>query len=62
MGGVYERGLLAELIVTLEEWYAVAERALRTWPLERVTVADVPEIVDALVTDQPVKRLLLIAD
>ena len=28
----------------------------------RVTVADVPEIVEALVTGQPVKRLLLIAD
>ena len=28
----------------------------------RVTVADVPEIVDALVTGQSVKRLLLIAD
>ena len=28
----------------------------------RVTVADVPEIVQALVTGQPVKRLLLIAD
>jgi (2Fe-2S) ferredoxin len=27
-----------------------------------VTVADVPEIVEALVTGQPVKRLLLIAD
>ena len=28
----------------------------------RVTVADVPEIVDGLVEDQPVKRLLLTAD
>ncbi|MFL6501465.1 MAG: (2Fe-2S) ferredoxin domain-containing protein [Candidatus Udaeobacter sp.] len=28
----------------------------------RVSVADVPEIVDALVTGQPVKRLMLAAD
>jgi len=28
----------------------------------RVTVADVPEIVDGLVTDQPVKRLMLAQD
>ena len=28
----------------------------------RVTVADVPEIVDGLVTDQPVKRLIVTAD
>ena len=28
----------------------------------RVTVADVPEIVDGLATDQPVKRLLISAD
>ena len=28
----------------------------------RVTVADVPEIVDALVNAQPVKRLMLIGD
>jgi (2Fe-2S) ferredoxin len=28
----------------------------------RVTVADVPEIVDGLVKDQPVKRLVLTAD
>jgi len=28
----------------------------------RVTAADVPEIVDGLVTDQPVKRLMVTAD
>jgi len=28
----------------------------------RVTVADVPEIVDGLITGQPVKRLMLTAD
>ena len=28
----------------------------------RVTVADVPEIVDGLVKDQPVKRLVITAD
>ena len=28
----------------------------------RVTTADVPEIVDGLVTGQPIKRLLLTAD
>ena len=28
----------------------------------RVTVADVPEIVDGLVTGQPVKRLMVTAD
>ena len=28
----------------------------------RVTVEDVPEIVDALITGQPVKRLMIVAD
>ena len=34
--GVFTRGLLAELEVTLGEWYAVAAPALAVWPLERV--------------------------
>ena len=29
---------------------------------ERVTVADVPEIVDGLVKDQPIKRLVITAE
>jgi hypothetical protein len=40
--GTFVRGLLAELEVTLGEWYAVAAPALAAWPLERVRVSDVP--------------------
>ncbi len=40
--GVFARGMLAELKVTLAEWYAVGSVALAAWPLERATVTDVP--------------------
>lgn len=44
-GGVFARGMLAELTVTLREWYAAARAALRAWPVERVAVRDVPGLV-----------------
>jgi uncharacterized protein (TIGR02996 family) len=40
--GVFTRGLLAELEVTLSEWYAVAGGALAVWPLETARATDVP--------------------
>jgi len=44
----FTRGLLAELNVTLGEWYAVAERALTAWPIERVRATDVPGLTFAV--------------
>jgi uncharacterized protein (TIGR02996 family) len=40
--GVFERGMLAGLRVTLADWCAAAPAALAEWPVERVEVADVP--------------------
>jgi uncharacterized protein (TIGR02996 family) len=40
--GEFERGMLAGLTATLAGWYDAAERALAAWPVERVTVSDVP--------------------
>lgn len=40
--GVFSRGLVAELEVTLGEWYAVGAGALAAWPIERVRASDVP--------------------
>lgn len=40
--GVFTRGTLAELTLTLGEWYAVAETALSRWPFETFTASDVP--------------------
>jgi uncharacterized protein (TIGR02996 family) len=40
--GVFRRGLLAEVDVTLAEWVAGAERALAGWPIELVRATDVP--------------------
>ncbi len=40
--GVFTRGLLSELEVTLGEWYTLASSALFVWPIERVRVSDVP--------------------
>src|SRR4051794_7589300 len=34
--------MLAELTLTLGEWYAVAEKALTRWPIEKFTASDVP--------------------
>jgi uncharacterized protein (TIGR02996 family) len=39
--GVFERGMLSELYITLGQWYEVAQKAL-SWPLKRVIVQDVP--------------------
>jgi uncharacterized protein (TIGR02996 family) len=40
--GEFERGMLAGLTVTLDEWSAAAPAALAAWPVEGVSVADVP--------------------
>src|SRR5205085_2366171 len=40
--GTFKRGMLTELAVTLDEWYLVAEAAVREWPVEWVTVPQVP--------------------
>ena len=40
--GTFTRGLLAELSVTLGEWFAVAPVALTMWPLELATATDIP--------------------
>jgi uncharacterized protein (TIGR02996 family) len=40
--GEFERGMLAGLTVTLDQWYDAAARALAAWPVERVTVSDAP--------------------
>jgi uncharacterized protein (TIGR02996 family) len=38
----FERGMVVGLTLTLGEWYDVAGRALAAWPVERVSVRDVP--------------------
>lgn len=40
--GVFERGMLTELAVTLEQWYSAAPIALLMWPLARGVIRDVP--------------------
>jgi uncharacterized protein (TIGR02996 family) len=40
--GVFARGMLAELELPLDRWYAVAYDVLRRWPLDRVRATDVP--------------------
>jgi uncharacterized protein (TIGR02996 family) len=40
--GVFARGLLSELELPLDRWYAAADDVLRRWPLDRVRAADVP--------------------
>ena len=40
--GIFARGMLAELSLTLGDWYAVACDAVAAWPIERVTITDVP--------------------
>jgi len=46
--GVFARGMLSELTLTLGEWYAVAGDAVATWPVESVAIADVPGLVIAV--------------
>ncbi|MCE9562588.1 MAG: TIGR02996 domain-containing protein [Planctomycetes bacterium] len=43
--GTFTRGMLAELSLTLGEWYAVAPKSLASWPLEQVAIRDVPGLV-----------------
>src|SRR5262245_34416603 len=38
--GTFERGMLAELALTLGEWLALAPAALVAWPLERAAATD----------------------
>jgi uncharacterized protein (TIGR02996 family) len=40
--GTFSRGMLSELTVTLGEWYDIAPAALLAWPVEAVSVSDVP--------------------
>jgi len=40
--GIFTRGMLSELSLTLGEWYAIASKAFTSWPLERVSITDVP--------------------
>ncbi|QJW99874.1 TIGR02996 domain-containing protein [Frigoriglobus tundricola] len=46
--GVFSRGMLAELDVTLQLWHAVAPFALAAWPIERVRATDVPGLTFAV--------------
>lgn len=40
--GVFVRGLLTELEITLGEWYTLASSVLTLWPIEVVRATDVP--------------------
>ena len=40
--GAFARGMLAELSLTLADWYSLAAVALANWPVERVVLTDVP--------------------
>lgn len=40
--GLFTRGMLSELSVTLGEWYALSKKVLLLWPLERIEITDVP--------------------
>ncbi len=40
--GIFARGMLCELMLTLGEWYAVATAALLSWPIELVPITDAP--------------------
>jgi uncharacterized protein (TIGR02996 family) len=42
VAGIFERGMLTELAITLEQWYMAAPVALLTWPLTRGAIRDVP--------------------
>ena len=39
--GVFTRGLLSELVLTLADWRTLAPHALAAWPIERATITDV---------------------
>ncbi|MDB5306469.1 MAG: hypothetical protein JWO38_671 [Gemmataceae bacterium] len=43
--GVFVQGMLAELAVTLDECVTSGAAALARWPVERITVLDVPGLV-----------------
>jgi len=40
--GLFKRGMLCELSLTIEQWCAIAERAVATWPIERISITNVP--------------------
>lgn len=40
--GVFTRGMLSELSVTLGDWYSVGAAALAKWPLQLATINDIP--------------------
>jgi hypothetical protein len=42
VAGVFARGLLSELLVSLGVWYEIAPRALASWPIHRASITDLP--------------------
>jgi hypothetical protein len=40
--GTFSRGMLAEVAVTLDQWYDLAGPALAAWPVERATIVGAP--------------------
>jgi uncharacterized protein (TIGR02996 family) len=53
LAGIFTRGMLSELSLTLAEWYVVASAAIAAWPLERATILDVPGLVFTITPDLP---------
>ncbi len=43
--GVFTRGMLSELTLTLGEWYEVGTKALALWPLDRIVITDAPGLI-----------------
>ena len=46
--GTFTRGMMAELTLTLADWYSLSPAALAAWPIERVIITDVPGLVFAV--------------
>lgn len=58
--GAFTRGMLAELVIGLDDWYELGAAILARWPVERVTFAESSEPVfwiDAPREDRPLWRL-----
>jgi hypothetical protein len=53
VAGIFTRGMLSELSLTLGQWYAVASAAIAAWPLERATILDVPGLVFTITEASP---------